>query len=128
MKKTCDKKNQELKKSVKQNWPQMRVDLALSRPALREDRILPDQSTWFDSTPSHTVSQFDKLPALSLKEKTTAEKRYIDSLSQISLENMSPSEFRKRLKEKKPLYANLSPKKHLTSRDQGKLRVAEREF
>ena len=129
MNQTCNKKSQELKNSVKQNWSQMRVDLSLSRPSLREDRILSDRGTWFDFTPSHLVSKFDKTPKLSPQEIQQAEKRYIEVLSKVSLESLSSSELKEGLEGKKPLYTGeFYGEKNLTNEDQNKLKTAEQEL
>ena len=128
MKEVCKKEEQNIKSAVNKNWSKMRINLALSSPTLREDRILPDRATWFDSSPSHTVSEFNKMSPLNEKEKKQAERIYINTLSKTPLEKFSPSEFRKRLKEGSALYAHLSPEKFLTSRDKQSLRMSERKL
>ena len=128
MKEVCKKKNKKLKNAIHKNWSKMRINLALSSPTLKEDRILPDRATWFDSTPSHRVSGFNKMNPLSKKEKKQAEEIYIKTLSEIPLEKFSSLEFRKRLKESSALYATLSPGEFLTSRDKQNLRSSERKL
>ena len=93
MKAACKKKTKELKDSIKERWSEMRVNLALSSPAIREDRILSNKATWFDSTPSHLISDFTDLPKLSSREKVKARKLYVETLAETPLEKFSPSQF-----------------------------------
>ncbi|MCZ0931636.1 MAG: hypothetical protein OXJ52_00565 [Oligoflexia bacterium] len=128
MKEVCKEKNKELQVAVRKNWSKMRVQLALSAPALREDRILSDTATWFDSTPSHFMSEFQDLPQLSKKEKKQAERLYIETLSKTALDGFSRSEFKRRLKEGKALSLPLSGEKHLTSNDKFRLNSSVKEL
>ena len=52
---TCIKDVQDIKSSIKDRYPKMRLNLALSSPAAKEDRILSDSATWLDSTPTQRV-------------------------------------------------------------------------
>ena len=117
MKELCQKRNKELKSSIKSRWEDMRVELSLTSPALREDRIIPDRTTWLDSTPSHSISGFSSLPRLTDGEKEKADRIYVNTLAKVPLENLSVSDFKKRMYGRQQL--------NLTNRDQSRLRQAE---
>ena len=120
----CSQKSKELKASIKDRWPEMRIQLALKAPALRENRILANRATWYDPTPSHSISDFSDLPKLTQQERKKAENIYLNTLSKVPLESLSSSELKQKLKSKKSLYSFLSAKKPLTSKDQSRLRKA----
>ena len=120
----CRKTSKELKTSIKDGWTEMRVQLALRAPALRENRVLANRATWYDLTPSHFVSDFSDLPKLTKKERKKAENIYLNTLSEVPLESLSSLELKQKLKGKKSLYSFLSAKKPLTSKDQSRLRKA----
>ena len=111
----CKESNKDVVSSVNTNWPEMRIQLALSKPAMREDRILSNSGTWLDATPSHVLSDFNKLPKLTDKEKERAREVYVETLGDIELENFSSDEFKERLYGGKPLRLPLAGEKHLTS-------------
>ena len=121
---TCRENVQNLKSSIKDHYPKMRLNLALSSPAAREDRILSDSATWLDSTPSHFISNFNDLPRLTREEKKEAEKLYVETLAKIPLEKFSSAEFKNRMHERKPLHLPLSGERYLTSNDKFRLREA----
>ena len=108
MKHVCQKKTSQLKDSISDNWSKMRIHLALSKPSLREDRIIPDTSAWFDSTPSHIVSQFNRLPRLNNKEKARAKRIYVDHLLKTDLESPESRNFKQKLREGSHNYDYLS--------------------
>ena len=120
----CRKNTKELKASIKENWPQMRINLALSSPAVKEDRILSADNTWFDPTPSHPISDFNDLPRLTLKEKTQARKLYVETLAETPLEKLSASEFKQRMYRGKSLHPPLSGERYLTQNDRFRLKEA----
>ena len=122
MKGLCQKRNKELKTSIKSRWSDMRVNLALSSPAIKEDRVLSNNSTWFDPTPSHYISDFNNMPGLSGKEKTRTKKLYVKALAETSLDQFSSAEFKQRMYRGKPLHLPLAGEKYLTSNDQIKLK------
>ena len=122
----CRKNNEELISSIKKNWPEMRIQLALSRPALREDRILSDKATWLDSTPSHPVSKFDSLSPLTSEEKSKAEQIYVENLSEVALDQLTSEELKDRLYNGFPTL--LSGERGFTSRDQARLRESLKDF
>ena len=124
MRAACKKKTKELKASIKERWSEMRVNLALSSPAIREDRILSNNSTWFDSSPSHLISDFTDLPKLSSREKVKARKLYVETLAETSLEKFSPSQFKHRMYKGKPLHLPFSGERYLTSNDKTRLKQA----
>ena len=121
MKEVCKKKTKKLRAAIKERWSEMRLNLALSSPAIDEGRILSKNSTWFDSTPSHLISDFTDLPRLSLREKTQARKRYVETLAQAPLSGLSSSEFKRRMYRGKTLH---SGKRQLTPEDRRELRKA----
>ena len=122
MKEVCKKRDRELKSSIKSRWSDMRVNLALSSPAIKEDRVLSDNSTWFDPTPSHHISDFSNMPGLSGKEKTRTKKLYVEALAETSLDQFSSAEFKQRMYRGKPLHLPLAGERYLTSNDQIKLK------
>ena len=124
MKAACKKKTKELKDSIKERWSEMRVNLALSSPAIREDRILSNKATWFDSTPSHLISDFNDLSKLSSREKVKARKLYVETLAETPLEKFSSSQFKGRMYKGKPLHLPLSGERYLTSNDKARLKQA----
>ena len=124
----CKKTTKELKDSIKKRWSKMRVSLALSSPAIREDRILSNSSTWFDSTPSHLISDFEDLPKLNRTEKAKARKRYVKALAEIPLEKFSPFQFKERMYKGKPLHLPLSGERYLTSNDKTRLKQAAKDL
>ena len=124
MKEVCKKKTKELKSAIKERWSEMRVNLALSSPAIREDRILSDKATWFDSTPSHLISDFTDLPKLSSREKVKARKLYVENLAETPLEKFSAPEFKERMYKGKHLHLPLSGEKYLTPNDKARLKKA----
>ena len=125
---SCKKTIQTVKSEVKKDYPEMRVQLALTAPAIKEDRILKNKATWIDNSPSHLVSSFTNLPKLSKEEQSLAEKYYVESLSETPLDSsldssLSASEFKRRLEGGKGyLY---SGKKYLSSEDTYHLKLAE---
>ena len=124
MERVCKKEKNKLRTEIKKLWPKMRINLALISPAVKEDRILSDSSTWLDSTPSHLLSGFNDLPALTEEEKIKAKKKYVETLAKIPLEKFTPSEFKQRMYQKKPLHSPLSVKNYLTSKDKFRLKQA----
>ena len=122
------RRTKELKSAIQKQWPKMRVNLALSAPAIREDRILPDSSTWLDSTPSHLISDFSDLPRLTDEERSKAQKIYVEILAKTPLEKFSSAEFKQRMYRGKPLSLPLSGEKHLTSKDKFKLKKTVRDL
>ena len=122
IKNLCEKKSEEIRSTIKKNWSPMRINLALGKPALREDRILSDKATWFDPTPTHSItSEFSKLPKLTQKEKKQAEKIYVKNLSKVPLKQLGNPEFKQRLMNG-TLYSRT---KDFTSKDEKKLRMAQ---
>ena len=122
-KEVCRQKNRELRDLIEKNWSPMRINLALSAPALREEaRILSDRATWFDATPSHSISEFNDLPELNKAEKQRAEKIYIESLSRVSLDELETAEFKKILSQSRFRLPSL------THRDRLKLRSTQRKL
>ena len=124
--KICKQKNKELRSSIKKSYPEMKVNLALSvQPGgNRMNRVLSNKALWFDKTPNHFVSEFNKLDKLNQEERSKAENIYISALSKLSLEGLSSEEFKSRLKKGENLYTHLS-KKNLSERDRKKLKKAE---
>ncbi len=71
--KMCGNKIEEIQKSVKERFPKMRQELALSSSNLRESQFLKDKATWIKTSISHgTFSGFSKLNPISSKEKENA--------------------------------------------------------
>ncbi len=136
LKQQCQEQTSELKSAVKSRWSDMRVHLSLSAPRLREDRVIADRKTWFNSTPSHGMSEFaSSLTPLTKAEKKAAEEKYIEALAEagaklnISIEvmtragaklNMSPEVLRHRLSNKLPL--------ELSGQDMRRLKWEEQKF
>ena len=121
----CQKINRELISSIKEKWPKMRVHLALSSPPIKENRILSDSATWFDSKPSRYISKFNDLSALTEGEKNKAKKIYVEALANVSLDEFSPDEVRKRLYGGKALNRLFSDGKQLSLNDQHRLKKAK---
>ncbi|MDE0092444.1 MAG: hypothetical protein OXN83_04060 [Oligoflexia bacterium] len=127
MQESCNQKNEELKNSVQDNWSEMRIQLALIKPSVvNAEKIHPDNRTWFDSTPSHYVSDFSSLPRLSEEEIKKAEDIFIDNLSSVSFEGLNRSEVQQRLREGKSLYYHPFSERHLSTRDTRELKRANR--
>lgn len=120
----CPQMATELKSSIKSSWSEMRIQLALSDPAIREDRIRPEISTWLDPTPAHSVPGFVDLQELTQEEKQRARKLYVEALSQTPLERLNPLEFEQRLYKGRPLYFPVAGEKHLTLKDDFQLKKA----
>ncbi len=136
LKQQCQEQTNQLKSAVKSRWSDMRVHLSLSAPRLREDRVIADRKTWFNSTPSHGMSEFaSSLSPLTKAEKKAAEEKYIEALAEagaklnISIEvmtragaklNMSPEVLRHRLSNKLPL--------ELSGQDMRRLKWEEQKF
>lgn len=76
----CRQQTKALRSSIREHWTQMRVNLALSSPAIDEGRVLSKSVTWMDTTPSHLISDFNDLPKLTKKEKEKARKLYVETL------------------------------------------------
>jgi len=91
---SCEKNIQTIKVEVAKSYPEMRARLALISPRLREDRIFRERVFWMNTTASHLVSGFTKLPKLTKEESLIAEKHYVSALSEVPLDSMSPSEFK----------------------------------
>ena len=117
--------NRELISSIKEKWPKMRVQLALSSPPIKENRILSDSTTWFDSKPSRYISKFNDLSALTEGEKNKAKKIYVEALANVPLDEFSPDEVKKRLYGGKALNRLFSDGKQLSLNDQHRLKKAK---
>ena len=83
----CQDIRSEIKKTAEENWSLMRVFLALSVPAIREHRLLPDINTWLDPTPSHTIPGFPSMSPLNEKEIEDAKNIYLRSIRQLAFNN-----------------------------------------
>ena len=119
LKQQCQEQTSELKSAVKSRWSDMRVHLSLSAPRLREDRVIADRKTWFNSTPSHGMSEFaSSLSPLTKAEKKAAEEKYIEALAKTKI--ISPEVLRHRLSNKLPL--------ELSGQDMRRLKWEERKF
>ena len=119
LKQQCQEQTSELKSAVKSRWSDMRVHLSLSAPRLREDRVIADRKTWFNSTPSHGMSEFaSSLTPLTKAEKKAAEEKYIEALAKTKI--ISPEVLRHRLSNKLPL--------ELSGQDMRRLKWEERKF
>ena len=101
IKKSCEKKNKALKYSIKYRWPEMRVQLSLSRlPLSNDQRVLyAPKSVWIDKSPSHLITSFKEtsLPHLTRQERRKAEQIYIKALSETPLEHVTQTEFKRKL-------------------------------
>lgn len=124
----CEKRIKGMKTVIKRLWPEMRIQLSLTSPKLREDRIISEKSTWLDSSPSHSISDFSDLPQLTKEEQARAETLYVKTLAEIPLEQLSSSEFKQRLYDGRALHTHIAGKKHLTKNDQAQLKLAVKDM
>ena len=87
----CRERKKALKDSINSRWADMRIHLALSS-------VNADQSAtgrpYLSYPLSHEVSDFGSLPKLSDKEQEIAKQRWAESLSQVPLDSLSPSQFK----------------------------------
>ena len=128
IKRSCEKTIRELKSQIKESWLEMRIHLALTSSALKEDRILPDRATWMDTTPDHLIPMFTDLPKLTKKEKAAAGRLYTEALAEAPLDLLDSSEFKQRLEGNGYLYPPLSGDKYLTQADQFRLKKAAQDL
>ena len=120
LKQECQQQTNQLKSAVKSRWSDMRAHLSLSAPRFREDRIIADRKTWFNSAPSHVVSGFaSPLSPLTPAEKKSAEKKYIEALTKTKTK-IKPEVLKNRLLKNLPL--------NLNSEDMSQLKWAEKKF
>ena len=80
IKTACRSKHQALKERISSLWPKMRESLSLSAPAVREQRIISNPSTWFDPSPSHKMSGFSSIEKLSGQEFEKAKSIAVSAL------------------------------------------------
>jgi len=125
----CQKFKEVLNNSIEENWPKMMVHLALSKPTLKEDRILSDRATWFDQKPSHIVSDFEDLPNLTKEEYSKAEDLYLQALDGIPLEGIKNSELKRKIYNKRSIGSPVSSLGvFLTHRDRQNIRAATKKL
>ncbi|MCB0369163.1 MAG: hypothetical protein KDD45_06825, partial [Bdellovibrionales bacterium] len=82
VKEQCQKILQKTKSKIQNDYSPMRVSLALSEPKYKENRILRDTSTWYNSQPVHSLRQFASMPPLNAMEKNLAGIEYLKMLDQ----------------------------------------------
>ena len=100
----CQKIKKDVRSSIKDRWSDMRINLSLTSPRIREDQILSKSSSWLDNTPSHLISDFsDSIPKLTKEEEKKSKEIYKEALSSIPLKHLSPSEFKDRLEREEAL-------------------------
>lgn len=80
----CQTLLKERKDKIQNNYSNMRVALALSKPQFKENRISRDTSTWYSARPKHIVSTFSAMPPLSDVEHTMAQSEYLSMLDKAS--------------------------------------------
>ena len=120
MKGVCEKRNLDLKSSIKTRWSNMRVNLALSQ--VHPDQLVTGNPS-FSFPLFHKISSFRSIGRLTNREQSLAKKRWTDQLGKVSLDNFTASEFKERFL-KGQLFLPMEKGKYLTSKDRKQLRSA----
>ena len=120
MKDDCEKRNLELKTSIKTRWSTMRLNLALSQ--VHPDQLVAGNPS-FSFPLFHKISSFSSIGRLTTSEQSLAKKRWTDQLGKVSLDNFTASEFKERFL-KGQLFLPMEKGKYLTSKDRKQLRSA----
>ena len=118
MKDDCEKRNRELKTSIKTRWSNMRLNLALSQ--VNPDQLVAGNPS-FSSPLFHKISSFSSIGRLTNREQSLAKKRWTDQLGKVSLDKFTASEFKERFL-KGQLFLPMEKGKYLTSKDRKQLR------
>ena len=118
MKGVCEKRNLELKSSIKTRWSNMRLNLALSQ--VNPDQLVAGNPS-FSSPLFHKISSFSSIGRLTNREQSLAKKRWTDQLGKVSLDKFTASEFKERFL-KGQLFLPMEKGKYLTSKDRKQLR------
>ena len=127
-KEVCKKQLEEILHNVEKNWSPMRINLALSQPLVKEDRIIAQRSSWFDNKPSHFISDFARLPRLTSEETKQAENLYLENISSVPLKHFTPNQLKKMLKER-TLYKEIPQNNgFLSSQEEEQLLNQQRDF
>ena len=92
----CSASMSSLRRSIRENWPRMRVALSLTRPRFMENRLLPDTSTRINVNAQHPFSESVSLPRLSADEQARAIRIYEKEVARLR------ALFRKKTAEKRP--------------------------
>lgn len=104
--KDCDRLLNPFMENLRENFPKMRIHLALARPAIRERRLLVEETLWYSKKPKHLFAGMASLAPLSSAEVEIVRNEYLTHVSGVA-EAMGVSDLKEKLLNKGNTLLNL---------------------